>query len=294
MALLASFRGVFTAMVTPFTDDGAAVSEVRLRAYCDFLIERGIRGLFVFGTTGEWTLLAEAERTDGARILAQQARKRVPVIVHAGAHATAQAVRLAMGAREAGADAVSLISPPFFPLDDDALFNHFTTVARAVTGFPVLLYNIPKFAGNDLSPALILRVAKQADNVIGLKYSGDNLNRFREYRRIMGPDFSLFNGNDSLALPALHEGADGLVSGNASAWPELLAALYELFRDGRYREAADKQRELDDFINACDPSCTLSSFKAMLANRGVPVGDVRAPLKRVGEEGRAALRRLLP
>jgi 4-hydroxy-tetrahydrodipicolinate synthase len=180
MALLASFRGVFTAMVTPFTDDGAAVSEARLRAYCDFLIERGIRGLFVFGTTGEWTLLAEAERTDGARILAQQARKRVPVIVHAGAHATAQAVRLAMGAREAGADAVSLISPPFFPLDDDALFNHFTTVARAVTGFPVFLYNIPKFAGNDLSPALILRVAKQADNVIGLKYSGDNLNRFRE------------------------------------------------------------------------------------------------------------------
>jgi 4-hydroxy-tetrahydrodipicolinate synthase len=281
-------------MVTPFTDDGTAVSEARLRAYCDFLIDRGISGLFAFGTTGEWTLLTEAERADGARILAQQARRRVPVIVHAGAHATEQAVRLAVGAREAGADAVSLISPPFFPLDDAALFDHFTTVARAVAGFPVFLYNIPEFAGNDLSPALLLRVAKQADNVIGLKYSGDSLNRFREYRRTMGSSFGLFNGNDSLALPALHEGADGLVSGNASARPELLAALYALFRDGRYREAADKQRELDDFIAARDGSCELSSFKAMLAHQGVQVGDVRAPLKRLSAEGRAALRRLLP
>jgi len=294
MAHTPLFHGPFAAMVTPFTDDGAAISEARLRAYCDFLIDKGISGLFAFGTTGEWTLLSEAERADGARILAQQARRRVPVIVHAGAHATGQAVRLAMGAREAGADAVSLISPPFFPLDDAALFDHFTTVARAVAGFPVFLYNIPEFAGNDLSPALLLRVAKQADNVIGLKYSGNSLNRFREYRRTVGSGFSLFNGNDSLALPALHEGADGLVSGNASARPELLAALYALFRDSRYREAAEKQRELDDFIAARDSSCELSSFKALLAHRGVPVGDVRPPLKRLSAEGRAALRRHLP
>ena len=114
----------------------------------------GISGLFAFGTTGEWPLLTEAEHTAGARVLAQQARGRVPVIVHAGAHGTEQAVRLALGAREAGADAVSLISPPFFPLDEEALLRHFTAVARAVAGFPVFLYNIPEYAGNDLSPAL--------------------------------------------------------------------------------------------------------------------------------------------
>jgi 4-hydroxy-tetrahydrodipicolinate synthase len=294
MAQTPSFRGPFAAMVTPFSDDGAAVSEERLRSYCDFLIDRGVSGLFAFGTTGEWTLLSESERTAAARVLAQQAHGRVPLIVHAGAHATEQAVRLATGAREAGADAVSLISPPFFPLDDAALFDHFTTIARGVAGFPVFLYNIPEYAGNDISPGLLLRVARGADNVIGLKYSGDSLTRFREYRRTMGADFCLFNGNDSLALPALHEGADGLVSGNASARPDLLAALYALFRDGRYREAADKQRELDDFIAARDASCELSSFKALLALRGVPVGDVRPPLKRLSVEARSALGRLLP
>jgi 4-hydroxy-tetrahydrodipicolinate synthase len=294
MASTAPFRGVFAAMVTPFTDDGRALSETRLRAYCDFLIAARVDGLFAFGTTGEWPLLAESERLFGTRIVLQQAGRRVPVIVHAGAHATEAAVRMAVGAREAGADAVSLISPPFFPLDDAALLDHFTSVARAVAGFPVFLYNIPELAGNDLSPDLVLRITRKAENVTGLKYSGDSLGRFREYRRVLGSGFSLFNGNDGLALPALHEGADGLVSGNASARPELLAALYSLYHEGRYREAAGKQGELDDFIAARDPRCELSSLKALLAHRGVPAGDVRAPLKRVNEEGRAALKRLVP
>ena len=292
--MTAPFRGPFAAMVTPFPDDGKAVSEARLRAYCDFLIGQGIGGLFAFGTTGEWPLLAEEERTAGALVLAQQARGRVPVIVHAGAHGTEQAVRLAVGAREAGVDAVSVISPPFYNLDDEALLEHFTAVARAVAGFPVFVYNIPEFTNNDVSAALLLRVARKADNVVGLKYSGDSLPRLREYRRVMGRDFCLFNGNDSLALPALHEGADGLVSGNASARPELLVALYAAFREGRAAEAAARQRELDEFIAGRDPACELSSFKALLALQGVPVGDVRPPLKRLGEEGRAALGRWVP
>ena len=288
------FRGVFAAMVTPFTDDGRSLSEARLRAYCDFLIDKGMSGLFAFGTTGEWPLLAESERTSGARIIVQQVHGRVPVIAHVGAHDTAQVIRLAVGAREAGVDAVSLVAPPFFPLDDDALFDHFTAVARAVAGLPVFLYNIPEYAGNDISPQLFLRVAGEADNVIGMKHSGDSLTRIREYRRAMGTGFCLFNGNDSLALPALHEGVDGLVSGNASTRPELPAALYALFREGKHGEAAEKQRALDDFIAGLDSSCELSSFKAMLALRGIPVGDVRPPLKRLGAKGRDALGRLLP
>jgi len=280
-------------MVTPFSDDGGQVSEPRLAAYCEFLIARGVGGLFAFGTTGEWPLLSEEERTAGARALVRQAAGRVPVIVHAGAHGTAQAIRLARAAREAGAAAASLISPPFYPLDQEALLQHFTAVARAVPGFPVFLYNIPEYAGNDIVPELLLRVAGKSDNVIGLKYSGDSLERFAEYRRVMGPDFSLFNGNDSLALRALAEGADGLVSGNAAARPELLASLYALFKEADQATAAGKQRELDEFIAGRDGASELSFFKALLALRGVPVGDVRPPLARLGAEGKAELRRWL-
>jgi 4-hydroxy-tetrahydrodipicolinate synthase len=281
-------------MVTPFTDDGTAVSEARLRAYCDFLIGRGIHGLFAFGTTGEWPLLSEAERDAGARILVEQARGRVPVIIQAGAHSTEQTRRLAVRAREAGASAVSVVSPPYFPLGDQALLDHFTAVARAVSGLPVFLYNIPEFTNNDISSGLLLRAAGAADNIIGLKYSGGSLNRFREYRRTMGAGFILFNGNDSLALPALHEGADGLVSGNASSYPEVLVALFELFRQGRFGEAREKQAELDAFIAGRDEARELASFKAILGLRGVPVGEVRAPLGRLDQEGFAALRRWVP
>jgi dihydrodipicolinate synthase/N-acetylneuraminate lyase len=286
------FSGPYAAMVTPF-DEGAELSEPRLAAYCDFLIGQGVGGLFAFGTTGEWPLLSEEERAAGARALVRQAAGRVPVIVHAGAHGTAQAIRLARAAREAGAAAASLLSPPFYPLDPEALLAHFAAVARAVPGFPVFLYNIPEYAGNDITPGLLLRVARQADNVIGLKYSGDSLERFAEYRRVMGPDFSLFNGNDSLALSALELGADGLVSGNASARPELLVGLFSRFREGRREEAAAKQAELNAFIAGREGASELSFFKALLALRGVPVGEVRPPLARLSAEGRAALARRL-
>ncbi|OHD75304.1 MAG: hypothetical protein A2V99_00080 [Spirochaetes bacterium RBG_16_67_19] len=153
----AVFHGPYAAMVTPF-DEGAELSEPRLAAYCEFLIGQGIGGLFAFGTTGEWPLLAEEERAGGARALVKQAAGRVPVIVHAGAHGTAQAIRLARAAREAGAAAASLISPPFYPLDPEALQEHFVAVARAVPGFPLFLYNLPEYAGNDITPGEQLRV----------------------------------------------------------------------------------------------------------------------------------------
>lgn len=287
------FTGVFAAMVTPFTDDGAALSADRLRAYCDFLVGLGVNGLFAFGTTGEWPLLAEEERTRGAEVLAGHAAGRLPVIVHAGAHSTGQAVRLAAAARAAGADAVSVLSPPFYHLDEAALADHFTAVARAVEGFPVFLYNIPEYAGNDISPDLLLRVASRADNVIGIKYSGDSIERLRGYRRTMGSAFRIFNGNDSLALAALREGADGIVSGNASARPELLTSLYAAFRAGRLDDAGERQAALDAFIEDRDGSCELSTFKALCALRGAPVGDVRSPLKRLPVEKQAELGRLL-
>jgi len=289
----ARFGGVFAAMLTPYSDDGAELSEQRLGAYCDFLVERGVDGLFAFGTTGEWPLLSEQERLAGARALVARAAGRVPVIVHAGAHGTAQAARLARAAREAGAAAASLISPPFYPLGEEALAAHFAAVARAVPDLPVFLYNIPEYAGNDITPGVLAAAARQADNVVGLKYSGGSLERLAAYRRLMGPGFCLFNGNDSLALRALEAGADGLVSGNASARPELPVRLHAAFRAGRRQEAAAAQAELDRFIAGREESSELSFFKALLALRGVRAGEVRPPLARLGEQGRETLRRWL-
>jgi dihydrodipicolinate synthase/N-acetylneuraminate lyase len=301
------FRGVYSALVTPFGDDGELSAE-RLEAYCRFLIRRGVDGLFPFGTTGEWPHLSPEERRRGAEVVirvvgaANEAsggsgavggrgspRRRVAAVIHTGANDTATTAALSAHAREIGADAVGVISPAYYRLDEEALFDHFTAVAREVQDTPLFLYNIPGMTGNDIPPALLLRIAGKADNVVGLKYSCDNLPRFREYRRLMGPTFALFIGDDGVALPALHEGASGIVSGNSSAVPDLLVRLFRLYGQGRAAEAADAQAVLDEFIGSVDGSAELSSFKRILAVRGVPVGEVRRPLKPLSVESRAAL-----
>jgi dihydrodipicolinate synthase/N-acetylneuraminate lyase len=282
------FAGVYAAMLTPFADGG--VPRDHLQRYAEFLIRAGVHGLFAFGTTGEWPYLSEEERMRGAEAVVAGARGRVRVVIHTGANSTEAAARLSAHARSAGADAVGIISPSYYPLDEQALFDHFTAVAREVQGFPLFIYNIPSLTRNDVPPQLLLRIARKADNLVGLKYSAEDLVRFREYRRVMGQSFALFIGSDSLALPGLYEGADGVVSGNASAVPELLVGIYALFREGRHEEAARAQAALDEFIGAIDEPAELSSFKAIVSFRGAAVGEVRPPLRPVTAACRSALR----
>jgi dihydrodipicolinate synthase/N-acetylneuraminate lyase len=184
-----------------------------------------------------------------------------------------------------------VISPSYYRLDEQALFDHFTAVARAAAGLPMFVYNIPAMTGNDIPPELLRRIARRADNVVGLKYSSDDLRRFREYRTVMGAGFALFIGDDGMALPALHEGADGIVSGNSSAVPELLVRLHRLYRQGTPEEAAAAQAELDRFIEAVDEGAELSTFKRILALRGVPAGEPRGPLKTLPAGSQPAWRR---
>ncbi|HOX32869.1 MAG TPA: dihydrodipicolinate synthase family protein [Spirochaetales bacterium] len=289
------FGGVYAAMLTPF-GEGGAPSPSRAEAYCRYLVEGGADGLFPFGTTGEWPLLSEQERSAGVEAVVAAVRalgagdggtgRAAKVVVHAGAHSTAATARLAAAAREAGADAVAAICPPYYPLDDEALLSHFAAVAREARGLPVFVYSIPSLTKSDMSPALLARLCRAAPGIAGLKYSGDDLARFREYRRVMGRSFAIFMGDDSLALAALREGADGIVSGNASAVPEIPARLFAAFSAGDAAGAEGAQADLDRFIAAMDPSAELSCFKAVVAERGVEVGEARAPLKSLDAAGR--------
>ncbi|MCX7024573.1 MAG: dihydrodipicolinate synthase family protein [Spirochaetes bacterium] len=290
------FRGVYAAMLSPFEGRASALSLGGLESYCHFLAGKGADGLFPFGTTGEWPHLGETERMRGAEVVVKAARssgRDVKVIIHAGAHTTEQACRLCSHAQSAGADGAAVIAPPYYPLDEDALFEHFTAVAKEAPELPVFIYAIPGMTRSDITPALLLRIRRAADNVAGIKYSGSSIPRLREYRKVMGDSFALFIGDDSLALPALHEGADGIVSGNASAVPDLLATLYRHFTKGDYGAAAAAQSELDAFIGSMDESAELSCFKNILAQRGVPVGDVRPPLKRLSPAGKVVVAELV-
>lgn len=302
---MGDFKGVYAAMLTPLGEGGAAPSARTVESYCRFLLERGVSGLFPLGTTGEWPLLREEERMRIAELVVGSAKAwrddpargarpgadsgPAKVIVHAGADSTDETVRLCRHARGIGADAVGVICPPYYPLDEEALHFHFITAARSVPDLPFFVYFIPSLVRCDMTPALLLNLTREADNIVGLKYSGESIPRFREYRRVLGPSFSLFIGDDNHALPGLREGADGIVSGNASAMPELLVDLYRSFRAGEDEAATEAQRELDDFIAGIDGRAELSSFKRILGIRGVPAGEVRRPLNPLSPDGSEAL-----
>lgn len=279
------FSGVYAALVTPFSDDQKTIPEERLRDYLEFLLARDVDGLFALGTTGEWPLLTIEERLEAAEMIVRIVGKRVPLIIHCGANTTEAAVRLAQHAWKIGATAVSVIAPPFYHLADDALVEHFAVVAGSVGELPVFLYNIPSNTGNDIVPSVAAQTVSRCPNVVGMKYSGSDYLRFRSYRQLLGRDFALFCGNDSLALPWLVEGADGLVSGNATAYPEILVGLWGAFSSANLRGAKRAQEVLDEIIEDRDHSRELSVFKNILACRGIAVGDVRPPLLRIGQNG---------
>jgi 4-hydroxy-tetrahydrodipicolinate synthase len=284
--------GVVVATITPMNDDGSHLAaEDVFASYFGFLVERGVHGLFVCGTTGEGALLSMDERRRVAELAVRYAARRVPVVVHVGAMATAEAVALARHAAAIGADAVAVVTPSFYPMDGEAIFQHFRAVASAVPEVPVYLYNIPSFARNEIPPAILGRLRETCPNVAGMKHSDANLVRLQEYQRAAGPGFAVLSGSDAVALAALALGATGCVSGNASALPEVLLALYDAVRRGDLAAARRAQHVLHEVRSLLGDGLSLASFKAAIARRGIPVGGVRPPHRPLEPAQEAALAR---
>src|SRR5215210_1511351 len=161
------FDGLMPAMVTPFDEQGE-LDLGAAEAVIERFIEAGVSGISPLGSTGEATHLTFDERKRFAEEVVRIAAGRVPLVVGVGSSGTTEAVELARHAEGAGADAVLAVSPFYWKVGEDALSNHFATVANSV-GIPVLLYNIPMLTGIELSPALIERVATECSNVVGIK-----------------------------------------------------------------------------------------------------------------------------
>jgi dihydrodipicolinate synthase/N-acetylneuraminate lyase len=284
--------GVVVACITPLSQDGLSLArEDAFAAYYRFLLQQGVHGVFVCGTTGEGPLLSLDERKKVADLAMKYVGGRIPVIVHAGAITTDQAVDLARHAASIGADGIAVVTPFFYPLDEEAIFRHYRTVAGAVPHLPVYLYNIPSFARNEVSASLIARLRPACPNIVGMKHSDANLVRLQEFQQAGGPDFAIFSGSDAVALAALTIGARGCVSGNASAVPEVLLALYQAVRAGDLEAARRAQDRMHEVRALLGDGLNLAAFKAALRIRGISVGGVRAPHRGLTTEEETRLER---
>ncbi len=236
-------RGVFVPLLTPFQPNGA-LDLPAIDRLVDYVLAAGVHGLFVGGTTGEFPLLSTAERQRVAETVVAAAGSTVPVVVHAGAPSTREAIQLAQHAQNIGAPAVAVVAPYFFSLSDEALMAHYVAVAAAVPQLPVLLYNIPQRTVNALPPRLAADIARRCPNVIGIKDSSGNLSQTIEYCALR-TDFQVAQGADGLLVAGLAMGIQATVSGNANVFPELAVAVFDAWWRGDQAAARAAQAQFD-------------------------------------------------
>ncbi|HEX4325108.1 MAG TPA: dihydrodipicolinate synthase family protein [Gaiellaceae bacterium] len=275
-------KGALAAAVTPLRDGGFDAAGVG--PYLDFLVGQGVDGVLALGTTGEGVLFSTEERREIATAFSAAARGRLQVAVHCGAQTTWDTVLLADHAAAAGADAVAVIAPPYYALDDDELLTHFEAAAAACAPVPFYLYEFEARSGYAIPLPVIERLRESAPNLAGMKVSDSPWERLEPYL-LAGLD--VFVGAESLLERGLAAGAAGAVSGLAASFPD---AVVPIVRE-RTAEAGERATALRAQLQRFPFH---AASKAVLGFRGVPIGpEVRAPLRGLTEVERAEVERIV-
>ncbi|MGZ8612796.1 MAG: dihydrodipicolinate synthase family protein [Actinomycetota bacterium] len=271
-------HGAIAAIVTPLANGGGDLDDAAFGPLVRFLADGGVDGALVCGTTGESVLLSVPERRRAAELVLGARPGGFQIAVHAGAQTTADTVALAGHAREIGADAVAVIAPPYFPLDEDEILAHLLAAASACAPLPFYAYEFAARSGYAIPVPTIERLRERAPNLAGMKVSDAPWVSVEPYL-LAGLD--LFVGSEPLVLEGLTHGAAGAVSGLAAAFPEIVASLVHE-RDARAGERVQTLRRV------LGPVPFHAGLKAILGARGVPVGpDVRPPLRGLRPDERA-------
>ncbi len=262
--------GTITASVTPFLPGADALDEAAFPPLVERYVGAGLDGILAFGTNGEGVLCSPEERRRGLQLFLQAAAGRLAVAAHCGAQTTSDTVALAAAAAEAGADAVAVIGPPYFPLDEPAQLAHFTAAAAACAPLPFYVYEFAKTSGYAVTPDVLRRLREQAPNLAGLKVSDAPWEAFEPYLSL---GLDVLVGPEALIQRGIEGGAVGAVSALSSAFPDEVAAVVG-------RPTAAGADGLARLRTALERFPRQAAMKRVLAARGVPLrSDVRAPLR---------------
>lgn len=282
-------QGVYVAMMTPFLEDGS-LDEDTLRKLVDFLIERGVDGLFPVSSVGESPHLTPQERVRIMEIVAQQANGRVPVTPGVGTTHPAHSISLAMEAQRVGCQAVVVAPPYFYRLSEQMVERYFETIVDGVD-LSVILYNIPLFT-QPISPQVVGRLSLR-QNVVGLKESSGSMVDFLHFMdevNSVGGQISFMTGREDMFLPALAMGARGCMVATACALPEAMVAIYRAWEENQWEKARRLQMALIPFIRTCFSLPFPVGFKLAMECRGFAMGPPKQPLPASEEAHRERLR----
>jgi len=286
MTAKTSFRGSFTALITPF--DNGALDEKAFRNLVDWQIAEGTNGLVPVGTTGESPTLSHEEHKLVVEWCIEQAKGRVPVVAGSGSNSTREAIELSQHAEEAGADAVLIVTPYYNKPTQEGLYQHFKAINDAI-GIPIIIYNIPIRSVIDMSVDTMKRLF-ELKNIAGVKDATANVVRVSQQRAAMGEGFNQLSGEDATVLGFMAHGGHGCISVTSNVAPRLCAEFHDACRKGDYRTALDYHDKLMPLHNALFIETNPSPAKYALSVLGKCADTVRLPMVTLAAKTKTTVR----
>ena len=270
------FHGAITALVTPFKNN--EFDEEAYRKLIELQISAGIHGLVPCGSTGESATLSHKEHERVVAVCIEQVAKRVPVLAGSGSNNTAEAVNLTKFARKAGADGALLITPYYNKPTQEGLYRHYAAVANAVDDLPLILYNVPGRTSCNMLPPVLGRLARDFDNIVGVKEATGSLAQGSEVIEACPDDFVVLSGDDFTALPLMAIGGKGVISVSSNIIPDKIVAMCNAFESGNLQEAV----RIHHF-------CFVLHKAMFIETNPVPVKTALALMKQMSSEVRLPL-----
>ena len=285
------FKGAFTAIVTPFKEDGR-LDEKALKALVEFQIKNKIDGIVPCGTTGESPTLDYEEHHKVIKIVVDASNGKVPVIAGTGSNSTKEAVEMTRKAADAGADASLQVCPYYNKPTQEGLYRHFSEIAKSVD-IPIIIYNIQSRTAVNLETATLATLAKEHSNIGGVKEASGNMPQMMEVISSLPKNFSVLSGDDILTLPLMSCGGHGVISVASNIVPNEIHNLTESALNGDFRKAEELHYKYLPLFKGIFIETNPIPIKAALAMKGMIKEIYRLPMCEMKDENKDKLRKIL-
>lgn len=277
MSAKKTLGGVGTALVTPFGKDGRHVDFAALQQIVEYTLNGGVDFLVVLGTTGESPTLDEVEKRDVCRAVVEYAKGRVPLVMGVGGNNTATVANTLQKTDLSGFSYILSVSPFYNKPGQRGLYAHFKTVAEH-SPLPIIVYNIPSRCGANVEPETVVKLAQTVPNVAAVKEASGMVGKIGEILRDRPAGFKVFSGDDSLTLPLVAMGADGVISTAANVIPREMKTLVESVKKGRLSEAQEVNGRIMNLLRLLFEQGNPPGIKAALHIKGFCGNVLRLPL----------------
>jgi 4-hydroxy-tetrahydrodipicolinate synthase len=284
------FTGTYTAIVTPFKNGN--LDEPALERLIRAQIKAGVDGIVPVGTTGESPTVSYEEHIHIIELAVKFTNRRMKVLAGTGGNSTSEAVYLTEGAEKAGAQGSLQVAPYYNKPSQEGLFQHFREVARK-TKLPIVLYSIPGRCGVEIGVDTVRRLAAECKNIIGIKEAGGNPDRVSQLRAVLGSHFEIMSGDDSLTLPFMAVGAQGVISVASNVIPKQVSQMVTAFAVGNVRGATKLHHQYYALFKDLFIETNPVPVKAALAMLGQIEEEYRLPLVPMSAKNRDMLQATL-